>query len=367
MDLSMSRNKLLPSCWFVLALISQSGCRHIGPSMIVADRLPYNEALATSWKEQTLLNIVKMRYNDTPFFVDVSQITSGYSKVRSGNANLSFSSSFFPGAGFGERMGTLFGGQTTFEDRPTISYTPQTNAEFIRNLTNPIAPKSILFMIQSGYDADFVFDLLVDSINGVNNGSFLAGELREADPRFHAFLQIMTRAQRSGNVGMRIEQRKDAPEAVVFFFRDKNISPETAAELSEGRKLLGLNDELSEFKVVFGEVPKSNDELAIMTRSIFRMLGILSLAVEVPCCHLAEGRALDLGGQASPNVPAFVVHSSLERPCDSYATICYRGYWFWVDDRDLQTKRYFQFMLAFLAQADTGTKDTLPLVTIRAN
>lgn len=142
---------------------------------------------------------------------------------------------------------------------------------------------------------------------------------------------------------------------------------EIAAELGEGRKLLGLNDELSEFKVVFAEVPKSSDELAIRTRSISRMLGILSLAVEVPCCHLAEGRALDLGGQASPNVPAFVVHSSLERPCDSYATICYRGYWFWADDRDLHTKRYFQFMLAFPAQADTGTKDTLPLVTIRAN
>ena len=278
--------------------------------MIVADRLPYNEAIATSWKEQTLLNIVKMRYNDTPFFVDVTQITSGYSRVNSANANVSFGSSFFPGAVFGERMGALLGGQTAFEERPTISYSPQTSAEFVRNLTNPIAPKSILFMIQSGYDAEFVFDLLVDSINGINNGSFIAGELREPDPRFHEFLQILKRAQQSGNVGMRIEQGKDTSETVVFFFRDKNISPETALELAEGRRLLGLKDELSEFKVVFGEVPKSNDELAIMTRSIFRMLGILSLSVEVPVCHLAEGRALDLGGQASPSGPAFIVHSS---------------------------------------------------------
>ena len=89
--------------------------------------------------------------------------------------------------------------------------------------------------------------------------------------------------------------------------------------------------------------------------------------IDVPCCHLAEGRAMDFGGQPSSNAPAFVVHSSQERPCDSYASIFYRGNWFWVDDRDLHTKRYFQFMLAFLAQADTGTKDTLPLVTISAN
>ena len=63
---------------FALVLTGQAGCQHYGPRSIVADRFPYNEAIATSWKEQTLLNIVKMRYMDTPFFVDVPQITSGY-------------------------------------------------------------------------------------------------------------------------------------------------------------------------------------------------------------------------------------------------------------------------------------------------
>lgn len=350
-----------------LAIVGQTGCRHIGPSTIVADRLPYNEAIATSWKDQTLLNIVKMRYSDPPFFVDVSQITSGYSSSRSSNSNLSYAAAFAPGFSFGDRLGAMLGLQASFEDRPTISYTPQTSAEFVRNLTTPISPKSVLFLIQSGYDAGTVMDLLVDSINGVNNGSYFAGQWREPDPKFHAFLNMLQQAQLSGNVGMRIDQDKAKSDVVVLFFRDKNIAPELAADINEGKKLLGLKPEQNEFKVVFGATPKADDEIAIMTRSIYRILGNLSFSVDVPPCHLAEGRASDVGGRKNTEAPGFVIHSSLEKPCDSFAAVCYRGYWFWVDDRDLKAKRYFQFLLAFLAQADTGAKEALPLVTIRAN
>ena len=71
----------------MLLLASQGGCRHYGPRSIATDRLPYNEAIASSWKEQTLLNIVKLRYMDTPFFLDVPQITSGYTLQGTATTN----------------------------------------------------------------------------------------------------------------------------------------------------------------------------------------------------------------------------------------------------------------------------------------
>lgn len=352
-----------------LIMLGQLGCRHIGPSTIVADRLPYNEAIATSWKEQTLLNIVKLRYADAPFFVDVAQIVSGYTREQEGTTSIGLDSTGVPPASFGDRLLGVLGHRTTFSDRPTISYAPQTGSQFIRNLTTAIEPSAILFLIEQGYAADTIMELAVESINGVKNRRVTGGEVEAGDLDFQFISQTLRRAQKSGTVGMRIEQDKDKRQTVVLFFHDQEkIDPALAADTVRLRQILHLDPAQHEFHVVFGAVQHRPDEIAIVTRSIIRILSELSSHVDVPPSDIASGRAIPYV-ESGPEVsePRIAVRYSCEKPECSFATVCYRGHWFWIDDCDLRSKATFSYLMVFLALSDTGPREGLPLVTIQAN
>lgn len=358
-----------PTWLCALAVLCLLGCTHIGPSTIIEDRVAYDEAVATSWKEQTLLNIVKLRYFDTPFFVDVAQIVSGYSLGEQVSPTVGFTQSFFPKASFGDR---LLGGlalQEAYIDRPTVSYAPQTRPDFIRNMTLPLPPTGVLYLMQAGYPIDLVFDLTLDAINGIPGRTLSGGQVRPASPEYQRIVHILRKAQASGSVGMRIEVGKDKRESLVMSFRDPDIDPELAAELNEARKLLRIDPDQREVRVVFGATRGGPNEVTMATRSLYRVLSVLATSVQVPEVHLAEGRAPALDGDLTQDRPRFTVLSGCKKPraCDCFTATCYRGCWFWIDDRDAESKRVMAYLMVLLALADTGTKEPVPFLTIQAN
>ena len=61
-----------------LLSLSLAACSSIGPSTVPQDRIDYATSIGNSWKDQTLLNIVKLRYADLPIFLEITQVIAGY-------------------------------------------------------------------------------------------------------------------------------------------------------------------------------------------------------------------------------------------------------------------------------------------------
>ena len=105
--------------------LALAGCRSVGPAGVVHDRFDYAEAISRSWKENMLLNLVKLRYADAPVFLDVSSVVSQFTlqgQVSAGGQ--------IPGASAAHPV--TLGGNMIWADRPTITFQPLTGQRFTK-------------------------------------------------------------------------------------------------------------------------------------------------------------------------------------------------------------------------------------------
>lgn len=350
-------------CLYLAAAGLITGCTHFGPKTIPADRFDYSSSIADSWKQQTLLNIVKLRYMDLPVFVDVSSIVSGYSMQTGVSVNGTLSTENALQGNY-----VAAGGQAIYTERPTITYTPLTGEKFLRGLITPIDPKNIFFMLQAGYPADFLLGLTVESLNGVRNRSTAAGAVREADPEFVRALELMRQVQAAGAIGMRVEEDKTKAATGVMFFRRDDVTPDIAEKAGEVRRLLKLTPDQQKFNLVYSPVRGTDNELAVNSRSMLQILSAFASYLDVPEADLKAHRAVPSLEHLPPQDRQDVVriHSGKQKPLNPYAAVHYRDSWFWVDDGDFQTKRALVAVMFFFTLAETGSPERLPLITIPA-
>ncbi len=330
---------------------------------MAVDRFDYSSAIADSWKQQTLLNIVKLRYMDLPVFVDVASIVAGYSMQTGVSVNGTLSSDRAIQGNY-----LAAGGQAVYTDRPTITYVPMTGERFLRGLITPIDPKAIFSMLQSGYAADFILGLTVESLNGVRNRSATAASVREADPEFLRVMELLRDVQAAGAFGLRMEEDKVKGTTGVVFFRRDNLPPETLEKAAEIRRLLNLSPTGQKFALVYSPVPGAEGELAVNSRSMLQIMQAFASFIEVPAADLQEQRAVPGAGNLAHEDArrAVSIRSSKEKPANAFAAVHYRDQWFWIDDRDLRSKRALTAVVFFFTLAETGGTEKLPLITIPA-
>ena len=346
-------------------LLYLTGCASIGPPTVARDRFDYIEAISDSWRAQTLLNMVKLRYGDAPVFLDVASVITQTGVT----GTVAVSGTWWQNLlqlPFTTTAGITAAG--TYGEKPTVTYLPISGEKFARNLMAPIPPAAILNFLQGGYPVDLVLRLTVHSINGIRSRFGAGARAREAEPEFYSLIEKLRNIQQSGEIGLRVKKTGDQTASFIVF--GKKQSPAIEADRAEVRELLGLDPQANEFSVVYGSVAANDKEIAILTRSMLEILSDLASYIDVPATDVEQKRTYPSLAQefakGAPVPPLMRILSSPQRPDDAFAAVSYRQTWFWIDDRDFASKRLFSFIMFLFTLTDTGDKQGAPIITVPA-
>ena len=387
-----------------------SGC--LGPKAVRYTRLRYNEVVRDTNDEQLLINIVRLRYADSPVFIDLPNITSQFEIAGRGNYL----------GGYGNQTpgrSSLGFGDLSLRDTPTLSYHPREGREIAKALLTPVSA-DLFIVVNGGANLEQLLLFSINDINDVSNayrattllpkvpddnttfvrGIRLLAALRDRDatelsfgtgdesgdssdpmPKSTVKARDLLEAARDGYV-----YRAHANEDVKLLKREKGlylrIRPPyvDSPEMQEVAKIFHLTPGLSKYRIkselneeVNQALPKplENDTIYMNLRSVLQIMTFLSRGVCVPEEHVVSGIApvtLDQNGQPYDwtHVTAgnFLVHAQKRRPRDAEVAVPYRGYWFYIALNDVNSRATLAILEMVFALQESGDKPGGPLLTL---
>ncbi|MEE4295040.1 MAG: hypothetical protein V2J20_00300 [Wenzhouxiangella sp.] len=347
----------------ILGVMMVVSCHSLGPESISKSHGLYGQAIATSQNQQFLENLVRLRYRETPFFLEVGSVT----------ASLSFQSSLGVDSGFSTGSGPDIvqpSAGAAYSNSPTISYTPLQGEDFLRKVLVAVPIESLIVLMQSGWNAERIFGMCVERINGLENAPSASGPTPDRPPGnfggFERLLDLLEGIRGKNLVSYSIEPESN--KLLVQF----NSSSDSTGSVAEIKSLLGLSAERNVFTLTSNERERGSDTIAIRTRSIMSILFYLSQTVEAPKAHEDAGYVSTTRNQdgsrfdwrTTPAGKLFGVQQSRRRPASAYLAVPYRGYWFSIPNNDLSAKSSFMLMTQLFnlnAGAVQGVKPTLTI------
>jgi len=337
-----------------IALLALVGCLKVPPQVVGTDRIEFGQVVAESMKRQTLLNVVRLRYADTPQFLDVGSIINSYTVGGTGTAGWSLPSHTDPTV-------LSLGTEHNWSNTPTVTYQPMTGEQFSKSMLRPIPPLAIFQLVQGGWPADLVLGTLVDSINGLRNDSGKAFMDRD----FHRLIEAVARIQADGALAVQPEAGEEE-NRVLLVLRPDDDSLTGHEDEKLLLHLLKLDSTLHQFELVYGLAPSHPGEVAVISRSLLELMLLLGVDLEVPAGKGMPERALPFQrkGNRDQAPPPVRIRSGLTAPQDAYASVSYKGFWYWIDDRDVPSKRVFTFMMVLSSLQETGQNGVGPVVSV---
>jgi hypothetical protein len=277
---------------FVVILASH-GCGRVGPAAIKASRGVYNEAIARTEAQQTLMMIVRNRYGESSTTLAVSSVAANFRVSTQAGINVGFG----PESSYAGNLVPLSGG-VAYEDNPTISYTPVHGKQYVRLMLSPISLDLLVPLVRCLEPPDAVIMLLVKRINDIKNPNFLMSPSAGPDPRFSRLVELITQLDSAGVLYWVEDLRKDVEYALVI----RGYAPAYVTEL----------------------------------------MTMMSASIEAPEDHVSSGLAIKYP-PLGPAGRGLHIRRSEGNPQTASVAVKHHGVWFYIDETDQATKVLFGF------------------------
>jgi len=347
----------------VVATISVlSGCVTVGHRAIQSSRTDYNMALRQTEDEQLLLNLVRLRYRDRPFFLEATALNTQFSYVSSADGSIGF------GSGVPTAVGV--GGKVAFEETPTVTYIPLQGADYVTRIMSAVPIETMVLLDSSGWSTERVLRVCVQRMNDLDNASRAGGPTPLEAPEFETFVRaarLLRELELQGGVEGAKRRVGGNTEVVLSFSPAVRDTP----AFGEFTRLLELDPAADAF--VLSPRPDSGGDtrISLRPRSFAGVLYFLSQAVEVPQADVEAGR-VTVTRDADGNVFDWTrvtaglmrIRSNGSPPANAAVAVQYRGSWFFIDDSDLDSKSTFSMLAQLYSLQAGGSAGLTPVLTL---
>jgi hypothetical protein len=420
----MTRHPVVRSTALICGLLIISvfqGCT-IGPTLYKSSFEDYNDAIRKTSDGQMLANLVRMRYFESPIFLQVASVSTSFNLSANAGASATLNQSA------PDNFGLNAGGG--YSESPTITFSLPESREYYGRLMAPLSANQITMLIEAGFDNEAVMRTAVRRINRLKNVTIEFSTYPQAPQSYPEFLEVFTLIKKlslaglvefgpglgtsvwsspvgpvsqadlagvallatqilaqSTSGGELIPNEKNELQLHTFARRlSLRFSPAAvdSPDAQRLREILGLNPDKNSFPIMdleftqiekgrayIGQTPAALDPTAIWSevglsgRSMMEILQIASTAVHVPVDDINKGVAFARPSSTSDlDDDWFVVKSSEDEPENATLRIKYRNHWFYIEDNDLQSRAAFALLNALFAVTGGTVPGANPILTL---
>jgi len=389
-----------------------AGCS-VGPAALRVSQAEYNKAVQYTISEQLLLNLVRLRYRDPALFLQITNVSTQFEIARSAEISATLNENVGPDEITPDVLG--IGGHFTYAERPTVSITPLQGDEFVTRMLKTFDLDTIALLHTAGWGLDRIMILTVSRMNHLGNAVNASSPTPDDAPVYEDFVRVthllrqlqrrdglfIGYTMREAEMSDRLPASAITGEAALAAVREgyalRRVGEDyvlrtgrlvmqltvtgdarRSAEWAEICQLLRIDTQAAQYEIEVGVSPISEHRqgdlpttITIEPRSLMGTLFLLSHAVQAPREHRdagivtvtrdAQGLEIDW---AEVSFNRLQVHSQRLPPSNAAVAVKYRGYWFYIQDDDRNSKSTFM-LLNYLFALQAGEAQTKgPVLTL---